>query len=198
MRHCKIDLTPGFIAFLCAYYFFDPAHTFWAFLISVALHEAAHLMLLSFLHVPIHRIRLSVCGAIIETPSLQYRQELAICAAGPCMNFILLYATTQTLPAFALVNLCLFAYNMLPLYPLDGGRMLRALLHLMLENRTAEIVEKLIAATCLTSIVAFSVYLTCVWHVGLWPVLVSALLLLRIAGTILPNRIFTLDKPKIP
>ena len=48
-------------------------------------------------------------------------------------------------------------------------------------------------------IIAFSCYLTCFWHAGLWPVLVCACLLLRVSGTILPekNRYKELTKGKI-
>ena len=49
-------------------------------------------------------------------------------------------------------------------------------------------IERIIAALCLAMLTALCCYLTCVWHAGLWPVLVCALLLLRIAGTILPER----------
>lgn len=42
------------------------------------------------------------------------------------MNLALLLAFSRTLPRFALVNFCLLAYNLLPFYPLDGGRLLRA------------------------------------------------------------------------
>lgn len=184
----KIDVSPAFVAFLCAYYYFDPAQTFAPFLLSITLHEAAHLLVLRVLRARIHRLRLSGCGATILTEPLSYSREILVAAAGPTVNLAILMLMAQDSPALALVNFCLFAYNMLPLYPLDGGRILRAALHLMFSEHTAAILEKIISLLCLAALTAFACYLTCVWHAGLWPILVCALLLVRIAGVIFPER----------
>lgn len=184
----RIDVQPAFIAFLCAYYYFDPARTFFPFLFSVTVHEAAHLLLLRLFRARIHKLRLSGFGAVIITEPLSYPQELLTAAAGPAANLGLLLLTLRRDPALALVNLCLFAYNMLPLYPLDGGRLLRAGLRLLLPERAAMLAEHIIALLCLSGLCACAVYLTCVWHAGLWPVLVFGLLLVRISGTIFSGK----------
>lgn len=199
MKRCSLDITPAFAVFLCAYYYFDPAHTFAPFLAAVTLHEAGHLIMLRLLHVRVHKLRLALSGAVIETDLLPYRKEIVVAAAGPLVNGIALLLLSKKAPLFALINLCLLAYNLLPFYPLDGGRILRALLHLLLSDRMARALERGIAAVCLLLLIAFSCYLTCVWHAGLWPVLVCGCLLLRVSGTILPekNRYKELTKEKI-
>lgn len=200
MKQCSLwrslEITPAFAVFLCVYYYFDPAHTFAPFVTAVTLHEAGHLLLLRILKVRIHKLRLAASGAIIETEPLPYRKEIAVASAGPAVNAALLMLTARQAPMFALVNFCLFAYNLLPFYPLDGGRILRALLHLLLPERVARALECGIAAVCLALLLAFSCYLTCVWHAGLWPVLVCAFLLVRITGTILPEKSTHLELTK--
>lgn len=186
----RIDVSPGFVAFLCAFYYFDPAQTFAPFLLSVALHEAAHLLVLRLLGAKIHRLRLAGSGAVIVTQPLRHRQEIAAAAAGPAANFLLLFFAAQRFPVLALINLFLLAYNLLPLYPLDGGRIIRAVLQLLFSRRTAECIERVIGLICLLSLLAISCYITCKWHAGLWPVLLCAVLLVRIAGTLLPTRRF--------
>ncbi len=181
-------MTPAFAVFLCAYYYFDPAYTFSSFLGAVTLHEVGHLLMLRLLHVRIHKLRLAASGAVIETESLPYCKEIAVAAAGPAMNGLLLFLAARKEPMFALVNFCLLAYNLLPFYPLDGGRILCAVLHLLLSERAARMLVRIIEAVCLALLIAFSCYLTCVWHAGLWPVLVCALLLVRVTGTILPEK----------
>lgn len=184
----KIDVSPAFIAFLCAYYYFDPAQTFSPFLLSVTVHEAAHLLVLRIVHARIHKLRLTGCGAVIVTDPLPYRHELLTAAAGPTANLLLLRLNLHRAPELALLNLGLFLYNMLPLYPLDGGRILRAALHLLFSEPTANLLERWVALLCVGTLGAFAVYLTCVEHVGLWPVVLCALLLVRIAGTIFPEK----------
>ncbi len=189
----RIEITPAFLVFLCAYCYFDPAHTFTPFLLSVTLHETGHLIALRCVGARIHKVRLGVSGTTIQTVPLRYSHEILVAAAGPMMNFMLLLLLLHKEPVAALLNFCLLCYNLLPVYPLDGGRILRALLHLLLDEKAAEMIEKMVSLACLTVLLLLSCYLTCVWHAGLWPVLVCALLLIRIGETIFPKgRIFAL------
>ena len=190
MKRCSLDISPAFAVFLCAYYYFDPAHTFAPFLAAVTIHEAGHLVMLRLLRVRVHKLRLGVTGAVIETDLLPYRKEIAVALAGPTVNGIMLLLFSSRAPLFALVNFCLLAYNLLPFYPMDGGRILRALLHLLLPERAALWTERGIGIGCGVLLLAGACYLTCVWHAGLWPILIFALLIVRIAGTILPEQSF--------
>ena len=190
-RLSKIELSPGFLAMLCAYFYFDPAETFFPFCLSVLLHEAGHLLCLRALCAPIYRIRISCCGAVICTDPLPYRRELMAAASGPCMNLALLLLCLRRYPLTALINFGLLTYNLLPLYPLDGGRMLRAALHLLLHDGAAAAAERWIAALCMADLGGCAVYAACVLHLGLWPVVVFALLLVRIAGTVVPKESFS-------
>jgi Zn-dependent protease len=186
----KIELKPAFVAFMCAYFYFDPAGTFFPFLLAIAVHEAGHLLALRAMRARIHKLRLDITGAVLETEPLRYSHELIVALAGPAVNFLCVLTCSQKYPLFALVNFCLLFYNLLPFYPLDGGRILRALLHLLLSDRAADGVEKIVCIACGLSLTLFSVYLTCVWHAGLWPVLVCLFLFLRVAESAIPKRRF--------
>ena len=105
--------------------------------------------------------------------------ELLAAAAGPAMNLALLLAFSRTLPRFALVNFCLLAYNLLPFYPLDGGRLLRAVLRTLLPLRAAVWAERGVCLLCGALLLACAGYLTLCWHAGPWPLLVCLLLGLR-------------------
>ena len=184
----RIEISPSFFLFLCAYYYFDPWQSFTPFLLSVVAHEFGHLMVLKLLGVHINKLCFGVAGAIICTNPLPYRQELLAAAAGPSVNLLLLALFIHQAPVLSFVNLCLLFYNLLPFYPLDGGRILRALLSLMLSERTASLLERTIASLCVLFLICIACYLTCVYHVGLWPVLICGVLLLRISGVIFPQK----------
>ena len=186
----RVKVTPAFLFFLCAYYYFDPAGSFSPFLLSICLHELGHLAALWLCKTPIHRLRLTLSGTVIQTAPQSYRQEILTAAVGPLMNLLLAALLLYKLPEVALLNIGLFLYNLLPIYPLDGGRMLRSALHLLLSPKTALIVEKLTGILCVSFLMAISCYLTCVLHAGLWPILIFFFLFLRISETILPKRSF--------
>ena len=134
----KVEITAGFLLFLCAYYYFDPAESFFPFLLSLSLHELGHLTALWLCKTSVHRLRFTLSGTVIQTAPQNYRQEIVTAAAGPLMNFFLAAALLHKLPEIALLNLGLLLYNLLPIYPLDGGRILRATLHLLLEQKAAD------------------------------------------------------------
>lgn len=114
-----------------------------AFFGSILLHELAHCWTAKRSGLPVEEITLFVFGGVsritqeARTPGV----ELWVAISGPLMSFAL--AALFALLAFALgdaaglggrvlsylawTNLALGVFNMLPGYPLDGGRVLRAL-----------------------------------------------------------------------
>lgn len=184
----KIRIDTSFVAFLCAYYFINPLQTFWPFLLSASLHEAGHLFAMYLCNVKVHTLQLRATGAVICAEAMPYWKEAAAAAAGPAVNFALLLAAARQYPMLAVVNLCLFAYNLLPIYPLDGGRFLRAMTHMLLPTNIADTLERIIQIFCLGSIMVLSCYMTCVWHAGLWPVIVAGVLFVRVGEMIFPQK----------
>ena len=122
----------------------------------VVLHECAHALVARRFGVRTHDITLLPIGGIarLERMPREPRQELLIALAGPAVNVVLaiiLYAalalsgdlarlrelddvgTATMTSAGALaqlfaINVSLALFNLLPAFPLDGGRVLRALL----------------------------------------------------------------------
>jgi Zn-dependent protease len=137
-----IDVRPSFLLLLAVVYFgfggaFGLVVTLIAFA-SIVLHELGHAVVARELGVRVATIELGFFGgaAQMEAMPRQPRHELAIAAAGPAVSLILggigvgLGALTG-LGALALVgwiNLVLAGFNLIPALPMDGGRILRALL----------------------------------------------------------------------
>jgi len=105
---------------------------------SVVVHELGHALMARHLGVPVRAIGLHFFGGAAEITALPRKpgDEIAIAAAGPAVSFGLaglghLLAALTGAHAFAWfgwVNLMLGAFNLLPAFPSDGGRILRALL----------------------------------------------------------------------
>lgn len=105
---------------------------------SVLLHELGHALVARHLGVRIDRIELHFFGGAAQMTDHPRTagDEIAISAAGPAVSFALaglsvLLAQVTGLWIFSLlarINLVLGAFNLLPALPMDGGRILRALL----------------------------------------------------------------------
>ncbi len=123
-----------------------------AILGSVLLHELGHALTALHFGIGISSITMYPIGGVARLMSQPApRQELWITIAGPAVNVVLAalaYAlmgvtsgeTRQFLVQFAVVNIGLFLFNMLPAFPMDGGRLLRAGLALWIgEDRATQI-----------------------------------------------------------
>jgi Zn-dependent protease len=105
---------------------------------SVLLHELGHAIVARRLGVHVAGIELGFFGGAAKMVQLPRtaNHELAIAAAGPAVSLMLggaglgLAALTH-FPLFAMIgwiNLVIAGFNMIPALPMDGGRILRALL----------------------------------------------------------------------
>ena len=112
---------------------------------SVLLHELSHSVVARSLGIPVQGITLFLFGGVTQTKmdAESPGDEFKIAIVGPLMSFVLagvFWALTVTvgsvLPdpvAWALgylgwINLALGIFNLLPGFPLDGGRVLRSIL----------------------------------------------------------------------
>ena len=115
---------------------------------GVVLHELGHSLVARHLGYPIASITLWIFGGIAQLDEMpeDWRHELVIALAGPLVSVALgvaSYAAFLAVPqsgsvtvaagAFllgylAVMNVALAIFNMLPGFPMDGGRVLRALL----------------------------------------------------------------------
>ena len=112
-----------------------------AFYASVLVHELAHTVAALRFKLPVRRIQLQFFGGVseIEKESETPGREFILAFVGPLLSLVLsgvfylglLAVEPGTVPAVLLAglmisNLIVAAFNLLPGLPLDGGRMLRA------------------------------------------------------------------------
>ncbi|MBP1743087.1 MAG: putative zinc metalloprotease [Firmicutes bacterium] len=116
------------------------------FFVSVLLHELSHSLVSIKLGMPVKRITLFIFGGVaqIEQEPDEPVKELKMAIAGPamsiflCVLFFLLsvalrsfgapQAAVVSLQYLSTINLTLAIFNLFPAFPLDGGRVLRAII----------------------------------------------------------------------
>jgi Zn-dependent protease/predicted transcriptional regulator len=114
------------------------------FFVSLLLHELAHSLVAQAHGIPVREITLFALGGVsqIEGESPDAKTEFRIAIVGPLMSALiglLCVGTVYLLPRvvtpltamltwLGYINFGLAAFNLVPGYPLDGGRVLRSLL----------------------------------------------------------------------
>ncbi len=125
---------------------------------AAAVHECCHIIALTLCRVQILDVTIRSGGAEIRTAPIMPAKELLCAAAGPVGSFLCLLLRRQ-LPLLSLCGLIQGFYNLLPIYPMDGGRMLRAVAALLFP-RYAERICCIVAG-----LASFSLLAACA---GLW------------------------------
>ena len=175
----RLDLTPGFPAFLAAVWYFDSCGIFWPFLAAMTVHELAHAAVLLLLGGRIESVRLSFAQVELRTGLLSDRTELWSTAAGPGINLLCGWLFRRWMPAFAAVSLLLALFNLLPVWPLDGGRLLRTLLRMRWGAAGVDASQTLGLLSGL-GLLAGAVFAARRWNAGVWPAVTAGALLVRL------------------
>lgn len=87
-------------------------------------HEVSHLIALKMAGVKVQSITLGSFGAKIETAPMEPIQEVISALAGPAGSFLMLFLC-RVFPEAALCGIIQGMFNLIPVYPMDGGRALR-------------------------------------------------------------------------
>lgn len=178
----RIDVRPGFAVFVLALAYFDTAGLFFAYFAAAALHEGGHLLALAGLRGQLQRVTLGFGDVQIRTAPLPPGAEALCALAGPAANLLCAGLFLRILPEFAGVSLALGAFNLLPIFPLDGGRLLRLALR---STRAARTLELLVGLFCCAALLALGLWAAWRLQTGLWvllPALIPAVRLLQTRG----------------
>lgn len=154
--------------------------------VSVLLHELGHAAVAKAYHIPVKQITLFIFGGVAQLggESRTAMSEFLIAIAGPAVSaalaalfFVASLAARISPPVEALMyylavtNLLLVAFNLLPGFPLDGGRVFRAIVW----GITGNLSRATFIAVQVGKLVAFGFIALGVWRMfngrlmdGLW------------------------------
>ena len=134
---------------------------------AVLLHEIAHYVVASRLFYRCKEIQLGIFGAVLygDFQDVNGTDRIKIALAGPLTNLILCLSclalwwiapvTYYYVESFFTANLTMACVNMLPCYPLDGGRVLTGMLDKKLGDKALTLTKKF---TIIFSLTVFGVF----------------------------------------
>lgn len=169
----KIAIHPLTIVFALISYALGMFGLFFVYFISIILHEFCHYYVAKKLGYFCNRIVIYPSGALLcgDTDEFAFKDEIIISLAGPLCNIILsilcvfiwwIFPETYNYTAdFLVANICIAFFNLLPIFPLDGGRVVLALLSCNASRKFACKIAKNIT-------LIFAVLLFCIFIVSLF------------------------------
>ena len=150
-----IEVTAGFCILWAFLLLVLPLHLLLAAMGAALFHELCHGLAIYATGGKITRLTVGAGGMVMETTPMPPGKELICALAGPAGSFWLacLYPWMPLAAICALVQGC---FNILPLYPLDGGRALRCLLEWLMPMQ-AERIRKLVEILTLVLLFALAI-----------------------------------------
>lgn len=133
----RLKLNPLLLLLALVYWWLGLGLEVLLVLTAVLLHELAHLIAARSLHVTVQEVELLPFGGqakVEDFTGLEPEKEIIIAITGPACSltlaavfyFLTPYLSIAKAEFFTTVNLLLGLFNLLPVLPLDGGRVLRA------------------------------------------------------------------------
>ena len=107
---------------------------------AACVHELGHLLAIWLLDAGHPEFRMGCTGAKIHTAFSEPWREFVCAAAGPAASLLLLLVA-KLFPRIALCGFVQGLYNLLPIYPMDGGRMLFCVLEGMAPEKAEKITQ---------------------------------------------------------
>ncbi len=173
----SIGITGGALICLALSLLILPLRWILAGITAALFHEICHGIAIVLCGGEISRLRLGRSGAVMEISKLPPKQEWLCAMAGPLGSGLLVLL----LPYFPRVAFCATVhcvYNLLPIYPLDGGRALRCALSKCTENTKRKICSILETVTLVTLTMG-AFYLSLWQELGIVPLAAATILWIR-------------------
>ena len=169
----RIDLK--IFVFLIIFYFTKQIEIYAMIMFFALIHELGHLLAGLLLGMKPEKIELMPFGVSIsfkikveeynkkiKKGNLLEIKKILVAIAGPLTNFIIILITNSLkIDIFKgliiiYTNFLIMIFNLLPIYPLDGGRLLKGILHINFGIRKSELYTNIISKVMVAIITAIS------------------------------------------
>ena len=157
---------------------------------AAIVHEIFHILAVIVMGGKIKKIRVHLSGCQIETTPMGEIRSIICILAGP-LGSLMLIGVRKYVPMISVCGLLQGIYNLLPVMPLDGGRILRIILQKFSPIHADSVMRWTSMAVGVTILILGTI-LSCCLHIQILPIICGILFNIRIQQRKIPckeNRI---------
>lgn len=147
-------------------------------MIAALIHELCHYLAILACSGKTAGVGLYSFSARMALPEMGRGKELLCALAGPFGGLVLWFLAPR-FPRLALCAAVQSLYNLMPVYPLDGGRALRCVLHIFLPPSAAEFAEAFFSWLTIGVLLILSLYVFAVLRQGVLLLFATVVLVFR-------------------
>jgi Zn-dependent protease len=184
MQRLQAELSPALLILGALMILILPLQWFVALLVAMTIHELFHFAAIYLLGGRIWKISFGMDGIRIAISPMSYGREFICALAGPLGGLILIYFG-RWFPRVAICAAAQTLYNLLPLYPLDGGRALRCASLILLPEK-APTICRISKYCCMIAMIFLAFQMILSRYFGILPAACVIVLVLRAMNRNIP------------
>ena len=184
----KIRIDLKIFIFLAIFYFTNQVKIYMIIMFFSFLHELGHIVVGLVLKMKLEKIEILPCGfsssfnasftdykKTIKNADFFTLKKIIIASAGPILSMMLVIIFTYIdIPYIekndvVYSNLLIVIFNLIPLYPLDGGRIIKGILHIEFGKEKSEsIINNVSKATIIVLTIISSIAVYCLKNIAIF------------------------------
>lgn len=171
----KVRIDLKILIFLALFYITNQIEIYLIIMFFCVIHEMGHIVAGIILKMKPEKLEIMPCGISIAFKSnpddLNFKikngnllelKKIIVAISGPIVSLTLAVLYTYFEPLYITrqdaiySNILILLFNLLPLYPLDGGRIIKSILHINIGNKKSQITMNIISNVTMTSLTIIS------------------------------------------
>lgn len=159
----KISIHPFTFVYLLLAFFLGMFDEYIIVLMIVVFHELCHLLMAYYFTFDIVEVTILPFGAYVYISDFYYQsiwKEICVVFAGPCSHIIIhlfgYYFLHGDMQVYILTyNAMIFGFNLVPIYPLDGNRLIGLIMQSVADLQKSFYIQLTISIVCLIVLTIF-------------------------------------------